>query len=389
MKKKYSNFKKSNKKKYNIPTSGKKSNKKYILKHNNRKLIKLKKNKKSKVGKNNKNNTPLKGGKKNNNNNNNDNNNDNNDEGNNYNNNNNNGDNDNDNNLSNILGKDSKLNNVDLFSQSKNSDNQSSLSTTTSTTNSNSNSSMGASALKSTLNNLGDNLNIDNLSEEELKMLIAENNNDNNSEPNYYNTLSFEEKVKTDATQGLYLPGFDFTNFLDYTNYKFKKDNSDASEEDLKTIDIFGEDVNISYDDVVNKKLGYRDYRIDNTLKPEIALTELASFNDIITEAKKYTSQKRKYVTMYGLYNMVIILSKYKKSEAQWLRVASLLEITHKYKGGNISRGDFFNSQLRLDMDTLNAMEEFWKTDHIFMTDQELEKFKNDLEFYRHVEEEN
>ena len=40
-------------------------------------------------------------------------------------------------------------------------------------------------------------------------------------------------------------------------------------------------------------------------------------------------------------------------------------------------------------MDTLNAMEEFWKTDHIFMTDQELEKFKNDLEFYRHVEEEN
>ena len=196
MKKKYSNFKKSNKKKYNIPTSGKKSNKKYILKHNNRKLIKLKKNKKSKVGKNNKNNTPLKGGKKNNNNNNNDNNNDNNDEGNNYNNNNNNGDNDNDNNLSNILGKDSKLNNVDLFSQSKNSDNQSSLSTTTSTTNSNSNSSMGASALKSTLNNLGDNLNIDNLSEEELKMLIAGNNNDNNSEPNYYNTLSFEEKVK-------------------------------------------------------------------------------------------------------------------------------------------------------------------------------------------------
>jgi len=91
---------------------------------------------------------------------------------------------------------------------------------------------------------------------------------------------------------------------------------------------------------------------------------------------------------MYGLYNMVVILSKYKKSEAQWLRVASLLEITHRYKGGNIARNDFFNSQLRLDMDTLNAMEEFWKTDHIFMTNEEIEDFKNELEFYRHVEEE-
>ena len=184
------------------------------------------------------------------------------------------------------------------------------------------------------------------------------------------------------------MPGFDFTNFLDYTNYKFKQDNDDAKEEDIKTIDMFGEDVDVSYNNVVNKKMGYRDFRIDNTLKPEVALTELSSFNDIITEAKKYTSQKRKYVTMYGLYNMVVILSKYKKSEAQWLRVASLLEITHRYKGGNITRTDFFNSQLRLDMDTLNAMEEFWKTDHIFMTDEEIENFKNELEFYRHVEEE-
>ena len=83
---------------------------------------------------------------------------------------------------------------------------------------------------------------------------------------------------------------------------------------------------------------------------------------------------------------MVVILSKYKKSEAQWLRVASLLEVTYKYKGGNVSKNDFFNSQLRLEIDTLNAIEEFWKTDHIFMTDNEIDEFKQNLEFYRHVE---
>ena len=30
--------------------------------------------------------------------------------------------------------------------------------------------------------------------------------------------------------------------------------------------------------------------------------------------------------------------------------------------------------------------EEFWKTDHIFMTDNEIDEFKQNLEFYRHVE---
>ena len=360
--------KKSNKKKYNIPSSGRNSKKNNKNNNNNKKNNNLKR-----IYKKVKENKIHKGGKRKKNNNNNNNNNNN--EGNNYNNDNNN--NNDDDNLSDIMGKGSKsIDNVDLFNinQSKNNKSPS-----------------GASGLDSTVKNLKNNIDLNNLSEEELEMLMDNNedeNNNNNIPPTYYNTLSFENKVKVDANQGLYLPGFDFTNFLDYTNYKFKQDNDDAKEEDIKTIDMFGEDVDVSYNNVVNKKMGYRDFRIDNTLKPEVALTELSSFNDIITEAKKYTSQKRKYVTMYGLYNMVVILSKYKKSEAQWLRVASLLEITHRYKGGNITRTDFFNSQLRLDMDTLNAMEEFWKTDHIFMTDEEIENFKNELEFYRHVEEE-
>ena len=59
----------------------------------------------------------------------------------------------------------------------------------------------------------------------------------------------------------------------------------------------------------------------------------------------------------------------------------------YKYKGGSVSKNDFFNSQMRLDTDVLNAMEEFWKTDHIFMTDKEIDEFKQSLEYYRHVKD--
>ena len=317
--------------------------------------------------------------KKNNNNNNNNNNND--DNNNNYNNNDDN--NDNNNNLSDILGKDGKMNDINLFDTGKDigPGQKKGLGNSKSSTNLSNN-------LDSQLKNLPNNIDFNNLTEEEIKLLTESNNNnnDNNLPPTYYNTLSFDNKVIVDNQQGLYLPGFDFTNFLDYANYQLRKDK-DTELEDLKTIDIFGEDVDVSHSDVFTKKMGYRDYKIDNTLKPEVALSELASFNDIIAEAKKYTNHKKKYVTLYGLYNMVVILSKYKKSEAQWLRVASLLEIMHKYKGGSVSKNDFFNSQMRLDTDVLNAMEEFWKTDHIFMTDKEIDEFKQSLEYYRHVKD--
>ena len=315
-----------------------------------------------------------------NNNNNNNNNNDNNNDNNNYNNDNN--DNNNNNNLGEILGKDGKMNNIDSFNTGKDTGQNKNLGNSKSSKNVSNN-------LASQLEDLPNNIDFNNLTEEQIKLLNKSNNNDNNNNnlpPTYYNTLSFENKVIVDSQQGLYLPGFDFTNFLDYTNYQLRNDK-DTELEDLKTIDIFGEDVDVSHSDVFTKKMGYRDYKIDNTLKPEIALNELASFNDIITEAKKYTSHKKKYVTLYGLYNMVVILSKYKKSEAQWLRVASLLEIMYKYKGGSVSKNDFFNSQMRLDTDVLNAMEEFWKTDHIFMTDKEIDEFKQSLEYYRHVKD--
>ena len=380
------NNKKSNKKKYNIPSSEKKSKLNNKLKVKYKKLLKYKlvksnPNKKHYKGRNKKQHIGGKRKKKKNNDND-----DNNNDNNNYNDNDN--DNNDNNNLSDILGKDGKINDIDLFDIGKDKDKGKGPVQKKDLGNSKSSKDL-PNNLDSQLEDLSNNIDFNNLTEEQIKLLTESNNSNNNNNdlpPTYYNTLSFENKVNVDNRQGLFLPGFDFTNFLDYTNYQLRNDK-DTELEDLKTIDIFGEDVDVNHDDVFSNKMGYRDYKIDNTLKPEVALSELASFNDIITEAKKYTSHKKKYVTLYGLYNMVVILSKYKKSEAQWLRVASLLEIMHKYKGGSVSKNDFFNSQMRLDTDVLNAMEEFWKTDHIFMTDKEIDEFKQSLEYYRHVKD--
>ena len=84
---------------------------------------------------------------------------------------------------------------------------------------------------------------------------------------------------------------------------------------------------------------------------------------------------------------MVQILSKYKKNEEQWYKIASLLETMYEYLGGANSRKNFFASSMPVKIDLLREVEEFWKTDHIFMSRSMRGKFNKELEFYRHKEE--
>jgi hypothetical protein len=47
------------------------------------------------------------------------------------------------------------------------------------------------------------------------------------------------------------------------------------------------------------------------------------------------------------------------------------------------TREQFFKSTAKFTEESLLELEEFFKTDHLFMTLDELHEFKKDLEFYR------
>jgi len=78
------------------------------------------------------------------------------------------------------------------------------------------------------------------------------------------------------------------------------------------------------------------------------------------------------------------MLYKYRKNNAQWVRVATVLELIHRYLGGNKSRVEFFKEREEISIQSLIDLEEFYNTDHIFMTEDEINKFKKDLDFYKY-----
>ena len=79
------------------------------------------------------------------------------------------------------------------------------------------------------------------------------------------------------------------------------------------------------------------------------------------------------------------MLHKYKKNETQWFRVASLLKIMYNYlnDSGNIDIKTFFDKNTQLSYSTLREVEELWKTEHIFMTPDEMVEFKNGMDFFK------
>ena len=144
-----------------------------------------------------------------------------------------------------------------------------------------------------------------------------------------------------------------------------------------------GEYVNVDFDKVLEKKMGFRGH--DIPLLPELVLTDNSSFLDIISESKKYADTGySQNITPAGLLIMARMLYKYRKNNAQWIRVSTVLELIYKYFGDNQTRIDFFKNTDNISVLSLIELEEFYNTDHIFMLEEELIAFKQRLDFYKY-----
>jgi hypothetical protein len=195
-------------------------------------------------------------------------------------------------------------------------------------------------------------------------------------------------------TQGSFLVGVSLSNlFNEFTNM-VATDDQKAKKQGIMTPlgkkdseEIFkrtGEWIDVDYDKILDKKMGFRGS--DLPLLPEKVLTDYSTFYEVIDESKKYANQSgyNGKITPYGLLVMTRMLFRYKKSNAQWLRVATILELIFKYLGTNQNRDFFFKSNIEIPIMSLMDLEEYYNTDHIFMTEKELSKFKKDLKFYKY-----
>jgi hypothetical protein len=81
---------------------------------------------------------------------------------------------------------------------------------------------------------------------------------------------------------------------------------------------------------------------------------------------------------------MIKILHKYKKNDTQWLRSATALEIIYQYLSSGMSREEFFKLNTKINPEGINELDEFFKTEHLFMTPAELQLYKKELEFYKY-----
>ena len=191
-------------------------------------------------------------------------------------------------------------------------------------------------------------------------------------------------------TQGSFLVGVNLSNLFnefrkmivdDETGKsiqnKSKKNNSET------TFKKVGEWIDVDFDKILDRKMGYRGS--DIPLLPENELTENSSFYEVIDESKKYadTGFDGK-ITPLGLLIMTRMLYKYRKNNAQWIRVATILELIYKYFAKGQPREEFFKNKDDIPIMALMDLEEFYNTDHIFMTEKELETFKKDLKFYKY-----
>ena len=202
-------------------------------------------------------------------------------------------------------------------------------------------------------------------------------------------------------TQGSFLVGVNLSNLFDEfrsmvvetdTNSK-RSSQSKQKEIDNKKLMLqnnpdtmfnkLGEWFDIDINVILDKKMGERGSGVP--LLPEVKLTDYSTFYEIIDESKKYANRSgfNGKITPYGLLVMCRMLFKYKKTNAQWFRVATILELIYKYLGIGQPREEFFKTRDDIPILSLMDLEEFYNTDHIFMTDKELAKFKEDLKYYK------
>ena len=77
------------------------------------------------------------------------------------------------------------------------------------------------------------------------------------------------------------------------------------------------------------------------------------------------------------------MLYKYRKSDDQWFKVASLLLILFRYLGSDLTKESFFSIDFNIKDNLLNEIEELWKTEHIFMTDLEKLNMNKKLQYFK------
>lgn len=188
-------------------------------------------------------------------------------------------------------------------------------------------------------------------------------------------------------TQGGFLIGVNLNNLFNTFREAIKMDEKDKVSSKIKNSEeIFkrvGEYVNVDFDKILETKMGYRGS--DIPMLPEQNLNEYSSFDEVLDESKKYADSAFKgIITPLGLLIMTRMLYKYRKNNAQWVRVATVLELIYRYLGGNKSRLEFFKERNEIPIQSLIELEEFYNTDHIFMTEDEIHKFKKDLNFYKY-----
>ena len=188
-------------------------------------------------------------------------------------------------------------------------------------------------------------------------------------------------------TQGGFLIGVNLNNLFNTFREAIQMDEKDKRVSKMRNSDeIFkrvGEHVNVDFDKILETKMGYRGS--DIPMLPEQELNEYSSFGEVLNESKKYVDSTFKgIITPLGLLIMTRMLYKYRKNNAQWVRVATVLELINRYLGGNKNRIEFFKERDEIPIQSLIELEEFYNTDHIFMTEDEIHKFKKDLDFYKY-----
>ena len=231
------------------------------------------------------------------------------------------------------------------------------------------------------------------------KTKIGSNNNNKNGY--FFSDLISEKNLRNmKRTQGSFLVGVNLNNlFNEFTsiskqlnntgngsNNKTKKNNSKKANVFIDSETIFkniGEYVNVDFDKILDKKMGFRGS--STQLLPELTLTNNSTFYDVVNESVKYADTGYgSNITPFGLLIMTRMLYKYRKNNSQWIRVATILELIYKYFGDNQTREDFFKNRDDISMLSLIELEEFYNTDHIFMSEDELISFKKDLNFYKY-----
>jgi len=201
--------------------------------------------------------------------------------------------------------------------------------------------------------------------------------------------LTSKELQESKLNEGGYLIGTNINALLDLFGISLKEQGLDNIKGDVlskgKSFELIGEYVDASnkMDSILKDKMGFR---LDDTrsLMPEKELTEFSSFDNILKESAKYNMNNKIKLTPKSMYIMIKILHKYKKTTPQWLRSATALEIIYSYLSNGLLREDFFKLTTKINIEGINELDEFYKTEHLFMTLPELQLYKRKLNFYKY-----